>query len=63
MQCANNLARFEKNRKKKRENEDDLDASLSGPNFMRNGIIIPMLLIMGFFKVTHLKLYLSAHKV
>ena len=26
---------------------------------MRNGIIIPMLLVMAFFKVTHQKVYLS----
>ena len=31
------------------ENEDDLDLFLNGPNFMRNGIIIPMLLIKTIF--------------
>ena len=31
--------------KNKCENEDDFDLLLNGPNFMRNGIIIPMLLM------------------
>ena len=44
-----------KKKKKKCENEDLLNLFLNRPNFMRNGIIITMLLLMAFVKVTHLK--------
>ena len=30
---------------------------------MRNEIIIPMLLVMAFFKITHPKVYISVNKV
>ena len=43
---------------KKWENEDDFNLLLNEPNFMRNELIIPMLLVMAFFKVTHQKVYL-----
>ena len=36
---------------------------LNRPNFMRNGIIIPVLQVMAFFKVTHQKVHLSFNKV
>ena len=49
--------------KNKCENEDDLDLLLNGPNFMWNGIIITMLLVMTFFKVIHQMVYLSVNKV
>ena len=50
--------------KKKRENKDDLDLFLNGPNFMRNGTIIPMLLIMVIFlQVPRQKVCLSMHEV
>ena len=46
------------------ENKDDLDLFLNGPNFVWNGIIIPMLLIKAIFlQVTQQKVYLSAHEV
>ena len=35
--------------KNKCKNKDDLDIFLNGPNFTRNGIIIPMLFIKAFF--------------
>ena len=47
---------------KKWEDKDDLSLFLNGSNFMRNWIIIPMLLVMAFFKVTHPKVYLSVNK-
>ena len=44
--------------KNKCVNEDDLYLFLNGPNFTRNGIIIPMLLIKAIFRqVTHQKAY------
>ena len=46
---------------KKWENEGDLNLFLNVPNFMRNGIIISMLLVMAFFKVTYQKVYLSVN--
>ena len=49
--------------KNKCENEDNLDLFLNEPNFLRNGIIIPMLLFRRFFmQVTHQKVYLSVHE-
>ena len=48
---------------KKWENENDLNLLLNWPNFIWTGIIIPMLLVMAFFKVTHQKVYLSVNKV
>ena len=45
------------------ENEDNLSLLLNGPNCMRNGIIIPTLLEMAFFKVTHQMVYLPFNKV
>ena len=44
------------------KNEDDLNLFLNGPNFMRNGIIIPMLLVMAFLKVIHQKVSFSVNK-
>ena len=48
---------------KKWENEDDLNPFLNGTNVMWNGIIVPMLLVMAFLKITHQKTYLSINKV
>ena len=42
---------------------NDLDLFFNGSNFMRNEIIIPMMLIMAFSQVTQQKLYLSVYKV
>ena len=58
--CYGYLMLFEhvlriKIKKKKCENEDLLNLFLNRPNFMRNGIIITMLLLMAFVKVTHQK--------
>ena len=49
------VLRIKIKKKKKCENEDLLNLFLNRPNFMRNGIIITMLLLMAFVKVTHLK--------
>ena len=49
--------------KKKKEIEDDFNFFLKGPNFMQNVIIIPMLLLMAFFKATHQMVYLSVNQV
>ena len=43
--------------------KDELSLFLNGSNFMRNGIIIPMLLLMAVFKVTHQKIYFSVNNV
>ena len=49
------VLRIKIKKKKKCENEDFLNLFLNRPNFMRNGIIITMLLLMAFVKVTHQK--------
>ena len=49
------VLRIKIKKKKKCENEDLLNLFLNRPNFMRNGIIITMLLLMAFVKVTHQK--------
>ena len=62
--CYGYLTLFEyilRSKFKKWENEDDLNLLLNWPNFLWNGIIIPMLLVTAFFKVTHQKVYLSVN--
>ena len=50
--------------KNKCENEDDLYLFLNGPNLIRNGVSISMMLIKPIFlQVTHQKGYLSAREV
>ena len=50
--------------KNKCVNEDDLYLFLNGPNFTRNGIIIPMPLIKAiFWQVTPQKVYHSTSEV
>ena len=48
---------------RKWENKDDFNIFLNGPNLMQNGIVIPMQVVMAFFKVTHQKVYLSVNTV
>ena len=52
-----------KSKLKKRVNEGDSNLLLNELSFIWIGVIIPMLLVIAFFKVTQQKVYLSVNTV